>query len=123
MRNRPLVTPQRKTLLSARAHGLRSSMTPSEQALWELIKANRLGVAFKRQVVIGQYIADFVAPARRVVVEVDGGYHRIRATADARRDRVLGRLGYHVVRVDADLVREAPLEAVARIRQALAQAR
>jgi len=35
------------------------------------------------------------------VVEVDGGYHRERAAADARRDRVLERLGWRVLRVSA----------------------
>ena len=34
-----------------------------------------------------------------LVVEVDGGYHAERATADARRSRVLERLGYRVLRV------------------------
>lgn len=52
--------------------------------------------------------------------EVDGEYHRERVTADARRDRVLGRLGYRVLRLEAELVMHAPAEAVARIRAALA---
>jgi very-short-patch-repair endonuclease len=35
----------------------------------------------------------------KLIVEVDGGYHARRATADASRDRKLARLGYPVVRV------------------------
>ena len=59
---------------------------------------------FKRQVRIGGFIVDFLAPAAKVVVEVDGGSHRGRAAADARRDRKLARLGYRVVRVEAGTV-------------------
>jgi very-short-patch-repair endonuclease len=63
---------------------------------------------------------DFVAPAARLVVEVDGGYHARRVTADARRDRTLTRLGYRVLRLDAELVLKHPEAAVGRIRAALA---
>ena len=53
------------------------------------------------------------------VVEVNGGYHRQRATADARRTQVLERLGYRVLRLDAELVsRQLPL-AVEVIRNAV----
>jgi very-short-patch-repair endonuclease len=78
------------------------------------------GVWFRRQVVIGRYIVDFVAPSGRLVVEVDGGYHGGRVTADARSDRALTRLGYRVLRLDAELVLKQPEAAVARIRAALA---
>lgn len=119
MRNRQLVTPQQSVLLAARAHGLRAAPTATEVTLWQLLKAGQTGVAFKRQRVIGRYIVDFVAPARRLIVEVDGGVHTLRRAADARRDRDLCRLGYRVLRLDAELVRRAPEEAMARIREAL----
>jgi very-short-patch-repair endonuclease len=43
--------------------------------------------------VVGASIVDFMAPARKLVVEVDGGYHGDvrRQRADARRDRRLER--------------------------------
>ena len=34
----------------------------------------------------------------------NGGYHALRRTADARRDRALRRLGYRVLRIEAELV-------------------
>ena len=44
------------------------------------------GRAHRRQVpLLGRFSADFAAPARRVLVEVDGEYHGERAAADARR--------------------------------------
>jgi len=64
-------------------------------------------------------VADFLAPSAKLVVEVDGGSHRQRATADARRTRVLGRLGYRVLRLEAEVVlRQLPV-AVEAVREAL----
>jgi hypothetical protein len=59
-----------------------------ERALWRELRGGRLGVPFRRQVVLGNpYIADFVAPALRLVVEVDGDIHAWQGTAcvDVRR--------------------------------------
>ena len=72
-------------------------------------------LAFKCQVTVDRYIVDFLAPAAKLVVEVDGGVHSLRRTRDARRDRVLQRLGYRVLRIDAELVRTQWSEAVALI--------
>ncbi len=71
------------------------------------------------QVVIARFVVDFLAPATRLAVEVDGGYHSQRVAADERRDRVLQRLGYRVLRLDAELVRCNLVEAVGRVRVAL----
>jgi very-short-patch-repair endonuclease len=79
--------------------------TPSEEALWQVLRGGDLGVAFKRQVVLGErYIADFFAPSVGLIVEVDGGVHRGSRAADRRRDEWLRRCGYRVVRVEARLV-------------------
>jgi very-short-patch-repair endonuclease len=56
---------------------------------------------------------------RREAVEVDGGYHARRASADGRRDRKLARMGYRVLRVEAELIEQQLDEAVARVRAAL----
>ena len=96
--------------------------TPSwpEAVLWRELRGGRLGVRFQRQVPLGgRFIADFVAPAARLVVEVDGAQHARRVAADARRDRVLRRLGYRVLRLDAQLVLRDLPAAVGRVREAL----
>ncbi|RYZ01099.1 MAG: DUF559 domain-containing protein [Myxococcales bacterium] len=64
---------------------------------------------------------DFLAPSRRLIVEVDGAYHRRAAQrrADARRDRHVERAGYHVVRLPAELVLGNLQAAVAIVRAAL----
>jgi len=80
-----------------------------------------LGVLFRRQVpLLGRFIADFLAPAQRLVIEVDGEYHGERPSADARRDVALARAGYRVVRIEASLVVSDIECAVAQIRAALA---
>jgi very-short-patch-repair endonuclease len=115
---------QRFEILQARARAFRTAPTFSELVLFEAVRGKRLGVAFKRQVVIDRYIVDLLAPAAKLVVEVDGPYHsrsRFRA-ADARRDRRLQRLGYRVLRLsDEMIVRQLP-EALRLIREALEEA-
>lgn len=110
----------REIQLSERAHQMRAYSTRSEGALWAALSHKQLGVAFRRQVPLGnRYIADFVAPSVKLVVEVDGGYNRQRTTADARRTRVLERLGYRVVRLDAEFVLGQLPVAVEVVREAL----
>jgi len=111
---------KRQILLTQRAHEMRLQLTPSEAALWVVLSRKQLGVAFRRQVLIcNRYIADFLAPSAKLVVEVDGGYHRQRVAADARRTRVLERLGFRVLRLDAELVvQQLPL-ALEAVREAL----
>jgi very-short-patch-repair endonuclease len=100
---------------------MRRAHTSSEAALWRCISGRQLGVAFKRQQVIGKYIVDFVAPSVKLIVEVDGGYHASRHVADARRDRYLERAGYRVIRVPAEMVlRQLPV-AVAVVRSAVGE--
>ena len=99
------VSAHRRQELDERAAGMRRAPTASEARLFEAVRGRRLGVGFRRQVpLLGQYIADLLAPEVRLVVEVDGGYHRQRQWADERRDRALVRAGYRVVRVQAELV-------------------
>jgi very-short-patch-repair endonuclease len=116
----PKLSRKRQALLAERAHAMRHAPTPPEAILWCHLSGNKLGVAFRRQVPLaGRYIADFFAPAARLVVEVDGASHLRQVTADARRDRVLARQGLRVLRLPASLVMRQPLVAVARIREAL----
>jgi very-short-patch-repair endonuclease len=91
-------------LLALRAHAMRFQPTPSELLLWRCLSARKLGVVFRRQVPIHRFIVDFLAPEVRLAVEVDGGCHIRKRSADARRDEKLRRLGYRVLRLDAKLV-------------------
>ena len=120
MRSRNQRTLNRQNQLVAYSRAMLQAPTASEAALWLALRGGALGVAFKRQVPLGErYIADFFAPSVGLVVEVDGGVHRERRSADRRRDERLRRLGYRVVRVDAALVLLDPERALEVIRAAL----
>ena len=108
-----------RQLIAERACAMRHALTPSEAALWRCLSRKQLGVAFKRQQPVGKYIADFVAPSVKVIVEVDGGYHASRLAADAHRDRYLARAGYRVVRISAEVVLHNLAAAVALVRRAI----
>jgi very-short-patch-repair endonuclease len=110
-----------QALVVRRAVGKRSALTPPETVLWAHLRSRQLGVWFRRQVVLGRFIADFAAVSAKLVVEVDGSTHARRAGADARRDRALARLGYRVLRLPAQLVLRDPLAAVALVQQALSR--
>ena len=87
--------------LAAHAHRMRVAPSEPERVLWAALRGSRLGVRFRRQVVVQGYIVDFFAPAARLVVEVDGAQHALRRSADKRRDRALGAAGLRLVRLPA----------------------
>ena len=88
--------------LVPRAREMRRRPTESEAILWAHLRCGQLGVRFRRQVILGPFIVDFLAPSARLIVEVDGGAHIARRDADRRRDEALAELGYRTVRVSAN---------------------
>jgi very-short-patch-repair endonuclease len=84
-----------------RAKRLRSTMTRAETLLWRHIKAGRVdGLAFRRQVPMRNYLADFVCHSHRLIIELDGESHNFesRIQRDVERDAWLVSQGYTVVR-------------------------
>ena len=59
--------------------------------------AGSRGLKFRRQVPIGNAIADFVCFEHKLIVEVDGGQHS-ESTRDALRDAELASKGFRVLR-------------------------
>ncbi len=114
---RSLVLASHSVLIAERARAMRAAPTATEWLMWQVLRGSRLGVAFRRQVPVGKYIADFLAPSIKLIVEVDGGYHAGDAMVrgDARRDRYLARLGYRVVRVPAAMVQHRLEDATALV--------
>jgi very-short-patch-repair endonuclease len=80
------------------AKELRRNLTQAERKLWRILRANRLGVKFQKQVALPPYIADFAARSERLVIEIDGDTHGDREAYDAARTAALGRMGYRVIR-------------------------
>jgi very-short-patch-repair endonuclease len=89
--------------LHARAREMRNNPTEPEKWLWRGLSRNQAGAKFRRQAVIPPFIADFLCPALRLVIEVDGDTHD--AATDAPRDARLSELGYRVLRfTNADVI-------------------
>ncbi len=82
------------------ARQLRRDMTIAERKLWSLIRQNKLGVHFRRQVPIGPYVADFYSRQAELVVEVDGSQHLIEENLqkDNQRKSFFEKRGYHILR-------------------------
>jgi very-short-patch-repair endonuclease len=97
----------------ANAKALRTNQTPPERALWEIVRGNRLGVKFVRQMVIAPYIADFAARRERLIVELDSDSHAHRAPYDAVRTAALEAKGWRVIRFTNSEILTNP-EGVAR---------
>lgn len=79
------------------ARKLRKSSTDAEKRLWAAIRDRQINSAkFRRQVPVGDHIADFLCPEAKLIVEVDGGQHS--EETDAARTAALNAAGYRVVR-------------------------
>ena len=88
------------TLLREYAKENRKKSTEAEFILWNLLKGNALGTHFRRQHIIGQFIADFVCLSCKLIIEVDGKYHQLpeQQITDEERTHWLESKGYRVIR-------------------------
>jgi 5-methyltetrahydrofolate--homocysteine methyltransferase len=92
-----------KSLNRSRAKEMRHDPVSFEKMMWAELRNRKLGgFKFKRQVLIGSYIADFVCLDRKLIVEMDGPFHAERRGYDAARDRYLESQGYKVLRFTND---------------------
>jgi very-short-patch-repair endonuclease len=49
------------------------NLTPAEARLWSRLRAHRMkDVHFRNQHAIGNYVVDFCAPRRKLIIELDG---------------------------------------------------
>jgi very-short-patch-repair endonuclease len=83
------------------ANRLRANTTEAEAILWRHLRVLDVkGSHFRRQAVIGPYIADFVCFSERLVIEVDGSQHGTDEglSRDHSRTRWLNDEGYRVLR-------------------------
>jgi len=57
-----------------------------------------LGVTFRRQHAVGNYIPDFYSPKAKLVIELDGSQHLKQEKYDDERTKYLESQGYKVIR-------------------------
>ncbi len=93
----PFNHPTKKT--QRQAANYRHNLTETESYLWSRLRANQLsGVHFRRQYAIGNYIVDFCAPRRRLIIEVDVSQHLDQIASDNKRSDFFASKGYRVLR-------------------------
>ena len=80
------------------AKQLRNNSTLSEVLLWKQIKGKALGVKFKRQVPMLEYIVDFYCQEIGLAIEVDGNIHDFRYLEDAQRQQEIEKYGVIFIR-------------------------
>ena len=88
--------PTRHAQINARV--LRSGMTDSERKLWSRLRMKQLGVKFRRQHPLANYIADFACLEPKLIVELDGSQHADQADYDTRREHFFRSQGFVVLR-------------------------
>lgn len=74
-------------------------MTGVEARLWSLLRARRFdGWKFRRQAPVAGFITDFFCAELKLVIELDGGVHRLKEESDALRDLRITEAGFAVIR-------------------------
>jgi len=74
-------------------------MSPAEALLWAHLRAHRTAdVHFRNQHAIGNYVVDFCAPRRNLIIELDGSQHLEQGEYDEERTKYLESKGYKVLR-------------------------
>lgn len=90
--NKSSILEKRKTL--------RKNQTEPEKKLWLYLRNEQLGVKFRRQHSIGEYIADFYCSKLKLLIEVDGDSHFTNEAIeyDQIRTKFFNSLGIDVIR-------------------------
>ena len=101
------------------ARVLRQSSGRAEERVWAALRGGKIdGHKFRRQHPVGPYFADFACDRLRLIIEIDGGVHRLDEVAarDLERQRALEALGWSVIRVTNDEVFEEPERLIEAVR-------
>jgi very-short-patch-repair endonuclease len=91
----------RRTTPKIFGHGkqLHRNMTPAEAKLWARLRAHRTkDIHFRNQHAIGNYVVDFCAPRRKLIIELDGSQHLEHEEYDIERTAFLESKDYRVLR-------------------------
>jgi len=93
--------------------------------LWKFLSKGQMGYHFRRQHPVYGYIPDFVCLKKRLIIEIDGGYHLEgeQPEKDAERTRYLEQEGYQVLRFTNEEVLNDTEEVLSEISSELKQAK
>lgn len=101
--------------LVKRARELRQKQTPAEELLWELLRNRQfLGLKFRRQHQIGNYIVDFFCAQHHLIIEADGNIHDTedKSKHDKIRDKGFLSQGFQIIRISNDTILNNPQKAL-----------
>ena len=92
--------PSTYSLLKELKNQNKKNSTQAEGVLWEGLRNNNLTYKFRRQHIIDMFIVDFICIEKKLVIEVDGGYHNDieQQEVDEMRTQILNELGFKVIR-------------------------
>jgi len=112
----PKATSRRSEFKRVFVKHLREKSTDAERRLWALLRRKQLAnVRFRRLHPVGPYIFDFLCPAAKLVVELDGGQHGTEEAVayDAHRTKWLEQQGYRVLRfANIDVLNREVIDAI-----------
>jgi len=79
---------------------LRQNQTQAEKIFWSKVRGNQLGVKFRRQYSVKQFVIDFYAPEVRLAIELDGAVHFTDEAQlrDAERETLISHYGITFLR-------------------------
>jgi len=82
----------------------RRAPSRAEKILWEELRSGKLGVKFRRQHPLGQFVLDFYCDEARLAIEVDGPLHDEQVAYDEWRDQQLLAQGLWVLRFPTERI-------------------
>ncbi len=90
---------QTASILLSHAKEMRKEPTLEEAMLWDEIRNRKLDDKFRRQHLVGKYIVDFVCLEKKLIIEVDGGYHNVKEQIELDEERTFGLEQKHLFKV------------------------
>lgn len=108
-------------LLKDKAREMRKEPTEAESAFWEMACSGLFEAKFRRQHIIGNYIVDFVCLEKKLIVEIDGGYHDDiqQQIEDNLRSKELKEYGFAILRLKNEEVIGNPEEVIRKVKLAM----
>jgi len=117
-------TTEQWKFLSTFANENRKNATEAENILWQEVRNRNIGgFKFRRQHPIAGYIPDFVCLEKKLVIEIDGGYHNEieQKKFDELRTQLLNEVGYTMLRfTNEEVINELP-KVIAKIETTLSE--
>lgn len=77
---------------------LRRQQTIEEEILWEELRNSKLGLRFRRQYGVSEYVVDFYCPKYKLAIEIDGSAHKGREEYDKLRTEYMKSLRIKIIR-------------------------